>query len=73
MKLKDALSIIKIDHIFVYGKDNKGLYLGHPMPLYTNHEDKYTDILNFDVDYISADCMCEQACIEIHVKEIHNE
>ena len=73
MKLKDFLSIIKIDRIFVYGKNNKGLYLGHPMPLYTNHEDKYTDILDLEVEYISADCMCDQAYIEIHVKEIHNE
>jgi hypothetical protein len=72
MKLKDVLPIIKLGRIRVYGK-NSGLYLGHPMPLYTNHEDKYTDILNLDVDHISADCMCEQACIEIHVKEIHNE
>ena len=69
MKLKDVLPIIKLGRIRVYGKDNKGLYLGHPMPLYTNHEDKYTDILNLDVDYISADCMCEQAYIEIHVKD----
>ena len=72
MKLKDVLSIIKLDRIRGYGKNNKGLYLGHPKPLYTNHEDKYTDILDLEVTYISADCMCEQAYIEIHVKEIHN-
>lgn len=67
MKLKDFLSIIKIDRIFVYGKNNRVLYLGHPMTLYTNHEDKYTNILDLEVEYICADCMCDQAYIEIHV------
>lgn len=67
MKLKEVLPIIKLGRIRVYGKNNKGLYLGHPIPLYTNHEDKYTNILDLEVEYISADCMCEQAYIEIHV------
>lgn len=67
MKLKDVLPIIKLGCIRVYGKNNNGLYLGHPTPLYTNHENKYTDILDLEVGYISADCMCEQAYIEIHV------
>lgn len=67
MKLKDVLPIIKLGRIRVYGKNNNGLYLGHPMPLYTNHEDEYTNILDLEVEYISADCMCEQAYIEIHV------
>ena len=70
MKLKDVLPIIKLGRIRVYGKNNSGLYLGHPMPLYTNHEDEYTDILDLEVEYISADCMCEQAYIEIHVIQV---
>lgn len=67
MKLKDVLPIIKLGRIRVYGKNNSGLYIGHPMPLYANHEDAYTDILDLEVEYISADCMCENAYIEIHV------
>ena len=73
MKLKDVLSIIKLDRIRVYGKNDKVLYLGHPMPLYTNHENKYTNILNLEVEYISADCMCEQAYIEIYVNNENPE